>query len=174
MRSARFFQLCGPHRYAPQGEVCHFSPTWEFLFCETAENIFQEDHISFLKQTSDSLAMLLHACTQSHPEEPQEGPSPLCSHEALLPAPSSTQSPESDPMKKLSVLPSTRLNRVHSPSCAPSISKDSQGHNTLYSLVLCHQTIKSLSLTGPVEMPPPPLCSCQTAVLGCAENISQF
>lgn len=140
----------------------------------STENVFEWDCISFWQQHNDSSAMLLYVWTQSHPGQPQEGPSPPCTHEPLLPGPSSTQSTASEPMKTASVLSSMKLNGVHSPSSAPFISKDSQAHNTLHSLVLCHQTMKGLSLAGPVEMPPPPLCSCQTAVLGCAEDIFQF
>lgn len=57
------------------------------LSCGSTANVFQGDHISIWQQGSDSLAMLSYVCTQSHPEEPQEG---LCAHEALLPVPSST------------------------------------------------------------------------------------
>lgn len=47
-----------------------------------------------------------------------------------VPVPSSTQSPESKPMKTASVLLSTELNRVHSPSSAPFILNESQTHKT--------------------------------------------
>lgn len=64
-------------------------------------------------------------CLESEPPRgATEGPSPPLCPQALLPVPSSTQSPETDPMKTVSVLPSMKLNRVHSPS-ATLISKDS-------------------------------------------------
>lgn len=117
-----------------RGELCP-SLSWEHRKCHSVSFLLLHRPLATGQWF---FSMLLCVWTWSHPEKPQEGPSLPGAHETLLPVPSSTQSTESDPMKTASVLSSVKLNRVHSPSSIPFILRDSQAHNTLYSLVLCH------------------------------------
>ena len=141
----RFLQLCGPHCSAPQGELCP-SVSWE--------------HRKYLsggphKRLATGQWFFSNAFVCLHSEPPRR-----VVRGSLRPLGPAARA-LFHPMKTASVLPSLKLNRVHSPSSAPFISKDSRAHNTLYSLVLCHWTIKGLLLACFLETPPPLLCSCR-------------
>lgn len=97
----------------------------------STENVFRGDHIG-----SGHRTVIFQKCLDSEP--------PGGATRGSLHPRGSAASALFHPRHRLqahktaSVPPSMKLNGVHSPSSAPSISKGSQAHYALYSLVLCH------------------------------------